>query len=68
MASQEAFNHELFKRLGEQGYLGVTVPEEYGGTGLDATASAIVHEVREVACLGQPQPRRACVRVCRCCG
>jgi alkylation response protein AidB-like acyl-CoA dehydrogenase len=40
----ELFNHQLFKRLGEQGYLGVTVPEEYGGTGLDATASAIVHE------------------------
>lgn len=35
---------ELFKQVGEQGYLGVTVPEEYGGAGLDATASVIIHE------------------------
>jgi len=41
---EEKFNKELFKGLGTQGYLGVTVPEEYGGTGLDATASCIIHE------------------------
>jgi len=40
----ERFNMELFRQVGEQGYLGVTVPEEYGGQGLDATASVIIHE------------------------
>merc|ERR1719197_1665336 len=40
----EKFNLELFRQVGEQGFLGVTVPEEYGGQGLDATASVIIHE------------------------
>ena len=40
----EAFNHALFKEAGALGLPGVTVPEEFGGTGLDATASVIVHE------------------------
>ena len=34
----EKFNYPLFKRLGELGLLGVTVPEEYGGSGMDTTA------------------------------
>lgn len=41
---QEIFNLELFRSLGELGFLGLTVPEEYGGSGMDATAAAIVHE------------------------
>ena len=40
----EKFNMELFKKVGEMGFIGATVPEEYGGAGLDATASAIIHE------------------------
>jgi len=40
----EKFNHELFKQLGELGLLGVTVNEDYGGTGMGATAAVIVHE------------------------
>jgi isovaleryl-CoA dehydrogenase len=41
----ERFNVELFRRLGaELGLLGVTVPLEYGGSGMDATAAVIVHE------------------------
>ena len=40
----ETFNIELFRKLGELGLPGVTVPEEFGGTGMDATASVIVHE------------------------
>jgi citronellyl-CoA dehydrogenase len=27
--------HELFKKLGELGFLGLTKPAEYGGSGLD---------------------------------
>lgn len=41
---EEKFNHDLFKRLGELGVLGVTVDPEYGGSGLDATAAVIAHE------------------------
>lgn len=40
----EKFNVELFKKAGELGLLGVTVPLEYGGSGMDATAAVIVHE------------------------
>ncbi|MFT5442382.1 MAG: isovaleryl-CoA dehydrogenase [Myxococcota bacterium] len=40
----ERFNHALFCRAGELGLLGVTIPEEYGGTGLDAIAAVQVME------------------------
>ena len=36
-------NVGLFRRLGELGVLGVTVPSDEGGAGLDATAAVIVH-------------------------
>lgn len=42
--AQEKFNRALFDKCGELGLLGVTVGEENGGSGLDATAAAIVHE------------------------
>lgn len=41
----ERFNHALFRRAGELGLLGLTVPEADGGSGLDAVASVIVHEL-----------------------
>lgn len=41
---KEKFNADIFRRLGDLGLLGVTVPEEYGGSGMDATAACIVHE------------------------
>jgi len=41
---EEKFNLELFKSLGELGLLGITVPEEYGGSGMDAVAAVIAHE------------------------
>ncbi len=37
----EEFPNEVFRRLGELGYLGLRMPEEYGGQGLDY-ASAVV--------------------------
>tara|TARA_B100000214_G_scaffold373049_1_gene352553 strand:- start:361 stop:1608 length:1248 start_codon:yes stop_codon:yes gene_type:complete len=40
----EKFNLELLKSLGEMGLLGITASEEYGGAGLDAVATVIVHE------------------------
>lgn len=41
---QEKFNLKLFKKLGGLGLLGLTVPEIYGGAGMDATAAVITHE------------------------
>ena len=40
----ETFNHALFRRAGGLGLLGVTLPEEYGGAGLDATAAVQLFE------------------------
>jgi len=41
---EEFFDKELFKKLGDLGLLGITAPEEYGGSAMDATAAVIVHE------------------------
>jgi isovaleryl-CoA dehydrogenase len=40
----ETFNVPLFRKLGDLGLLGVTVPERFGGSGLDAAAAVIAHE------------------------
>lgn len=40
----EKFNLPLFRKLGELGLLGITAPEEYGGSGLGALAAVIAHE------------------------
>lgn len=40
----EKFNLDLFKKLSELGLLGITVPEAYGGSGMDASAVVIAHE------------------------
>lgn len=40
----EKFNLPLFKKLGELGLLGITVPEDFGGSGMDALAAVIAHE------------------------
>ena len=37
-------NVALFRKLGELGLLGITVPEEHGGAGMDTVAAVIVHE------------------------
>ena len=36
--------HELFKKLGNAGYLGVNKPVEYGGMGLDFSYAMALHE------------------------
>jgi isovaleryl-CoA dehydrogenase len=40
----ETFNHALFQRAGELGFLGVTIREEYGGSDLGAVAAVQVYE------------------------
>lgn len=39
----QELNRPLFARLGELGLLGITVPSEDGGAGMDATAAVIAH-------------------------
>lgn len=46
---EERFNAGLFRRAGELGLLGLTVPESDGGAGLDAVAAVIVHEALSAA-------------------
>src|SRR5262245_23736180 len=38
-----ALNIALLRRLGELGLLGITVPSDHGGAGMDALAAVIVH-------------------------
>ena len=40
----EKLNLELFRHCGQLDLLGLTVPAEDGGAGMDAVAAAIVHE------------------------
>ncbi len=42
--AKECLNHDLFRALGELGLLGVTIPAEDGGAGMDTLAAVIVHE------------------------
>eukprot|EP01060_Flectonema_neradi_P034455 TRINITY_DN604_c1_g2_i1.p1 TRINITY_DN604_c1_g2~~TRINITY_DN604_c1_g2_i1.p1 ORF type:complete len:411 (+),score=113.50 TRINITY_DN604_c1_g2_i1:44-1234(+) len=37
------FNVELLKEFGELGMMGITIPAEDGGVGMDATAACIIH-------------------------
>jgi isovaleryl-CoA dehydrogenase len=45
----ERFNLALFRKAGALGLLGVTLPEEYGGAGLDAVAAVQVCEALSTA-------------------
>jgi len=40
----ETFNKEIFKKIGKLGILGITVPEVYGGIGMDCVSTIIAHE------------------------
>jgi alkylation response protein AidB-like acyl-CoA dehydrogenase len=44
---EERFPEEVVRKIGELGFMGMTVPEEYGGAALDPLAVAVV--VEEVA-------------------
>lgn len=41
---EEFFDASLFRQLGSMGLLGITVPEEFGGSGMDAVSAVIAHE------------------------
>lgn len=40
---KQELNRPLFQRAAEMGLLGITIPEEDGGAGMDATAAVIIH-------------------------
>jgi citronellyl-CoA dehydrogenase len=47
--------HELFKKMGDAGLLGITKPEEYGGSGLDYSYSMVMtEELGAIRCGGVP--------------
>ncbi|NBQ95598.1 MAG: acyl-CoA dehydrogenase [Betaproteobacteria bacterium] len=47
--------HELFKKMGELGFLGITKPQEHGGLGLDYSYSvAFAEALRHINCGGIP--------------
>jgi len=47
--------HELFKKLGDLGFLGLTKPVEYGGQGLDYSFSMVMaEELGNIHCGGVP--------------
>ena len=46
---EERFPKELVPKLAEMGLLGIRIPEEYGGSGMDTTSYAIcVEEIAKV--------------------
>ena len=42
--AEEFPSHELFKKLGDLGLLGLKYPEEFGGAGLDFSYSMVMAE------------------------
>lgn len=47
--------HKVFKKLGDNGFLGVTKPEKYGGSGLDYSYGAVLNEaLASIKCGGVP--------------
>lgn len=45
MDDEEWWPEDIFKTIGDAGYFGLTVPEEYGGQGLDLFTSGLVAQV-----------------------
>jgi len=47
--------HDLFKKMGDLGFLGLTYPEEYGGLGLDFSYTVVFcEELGRASCSGVP--------------
>ncbi len=42
MDNEEWWPEDIFKKIGEQGYFGITVPEKFGGVGLDFFTSGLI--------------------------
>jgi isovaleryl-CoA dehydrogenase len=44
MDREDYFPIDVFRKMGEAGFLGTTIPEEYGGSGMDYKSQAIIEE------------------------
>ena len=44
MDLEDYFPIDIFRKMGQMGYLGITIPEEFGGTGLGYMGQAIIEE------------------------
>jgi len=44
MDNEEWWREDVFRKIGEQGYFGLTVPEKFGGVGLDFFTSGLVSQ------------------------
>ncbi len=42
MDDEEWWPEDIFRKIGDTGYFGVTVPEEYGGAGMDVFTSGLI--------------------------
>ncbi|HLS07319.1 MAG TPA: acyl-CoA dehydrogenase [Bacillota bacterium] len=50
MEATEEFPHELIKKMGQLGLMGIPIPEKYGGSGMDFTSYIIaIHELSKVS-------------------
>lgn len=54
MASETAFDEKLWREMADQGFTGLTIPEEYGGLGLSLVDLIAVAEEMGRACLPGP--------------
>ncbi len=54
-AAEEFPSHDLFKKMGNLGFLGASYPEEYGGLGLDYSYNVVLaEEMARIKCAGVP--------------
>lgn len=44
MDEEDYFPADIFKKMGKLGYLGITIPERYGGSGMGYAAQAVIQE------------------------
>ncbi|MCL4327913.1 MAG: acyl-CoA dehydrogenase family protein, partial [Candidatus Thermoplasmatota archaeon] len=42
MDEEDYFPVDIFKKMGKLGYLGITIPERYGGSGMGYAAQAVI--------------------------
>ena len=59
--AEARYPEKTMQALGEMGFLGVNVPEEYGGAGLDTVSYAIRGEGRVATQLLRHRPSELCI-------
>jgi len=52
--NENGFQPELWRQMAEMGWLGMAIPEQYGGAGSTLTDVAVLHEELGRACMASP--------------